>query len=124
MSAAKHILIVDDEAVIRELLTEVLTMAGYRVSPAATAAAAKQLLLADRPDLMVTDLQLEQSDGLALLAEIKAAHPDMPTLLLTGVLFDEETVEARLRGKVSAYLPKTSPLKVIVAEVGHLLRSL
>lgn len=121
MPAPRHILIVDDEAVIRDLLTEVLTLAGYRVSQAATVAAAKKLLAAERPDLIVTDLQLEQSDGLVLLAEIRLKHPDLPTLLLTGVLFDEETVEARLRDKVSAYLPKTSPLKTIVAEVARLL---
>lgn len=123
MPAARHILIVDDEAVIRELLAEVLTLSGYRVSQAATAAAAKKILRADPPDLLVTDLQLEQSDGLELLAETKASHPDLPTLLLTGVLFDEDTVETRLRGKVSAYLPKTSPLKVVIAEIVNLLGS-
>ena len=121
MSTPRHILIVDDEAVIRDLLAEVLTLAGYRVSPVATVAAARKLLAAGPPDLVISDLQLEQSDGLALLAEIKAAHPTLPTLLLTGVLFDEETVEASLRGKVSAYLPKTSPLKDIIAEVRRLL---
>ncbi|MBI2814309.1 MAG: response regulator [Opitutae bacterium] len=121
MPAPKHILIVDDEAVILDLLAEVLTLAGHRVSQAATVAAARKVLADGRPDLVITDLQLEQSDGLALLAEVKAAHPDLPTLLLTGVLFDEETVEARLRDKVSAYLPKTTPLKFIVAEVARLL---
>lgn len=121
MPAPKHILLVDDEAVIRDLLAEVLTLAGYRVRQAPSVVAARQALAAERPDLVVTDLQLEQSDGFALIAELRAVHPDVPILLLTGVLFDEETVEARFQGKVSAYLPKISPLKTIVAEVGHLL---
>ena len=90
-------------------------------SQAATGAAAKKLLAAGGADLIITDLQLEQSDGLALLEEIKATHPDMPTLLLTGVLFDEETVEAHIGKKVSAYLPKTSPLRIILAEIARLL---
>lgn len=121
MPAPKHILLVDDEAVIRDLLAEVLILAGYRISQAPSVVAARQILTAERPDLVVTDLQLEQSDGFALIAELRATHPDVPILLLTGVLFDEETVEARFQGKVSAYLPKTSPLKTIVAEVGRLL---
>ena len=121
MTAPKYILIVDDEVVIRELLAEVFTLAGYRVGQVASAAAAKKLLDAERPDLLITDLQLEHSDGLTLIAEIKADHPDLPTLLLTGLLFDEETVEARLRVKVSAYLPKTAPLKTITETVARLL---
>lgn len=121
MPDPKHILLVDDEAVIRELLAEVLAISGHRVSQAATAAAAKQVLARERADLIITDLQLEQSDGLALIAEIKADHPEVPTLLLTGVLFDEETVDARIREKASAYLPKTAPLKTILAEVTRLL---
>ena len=121
MPEQKHILIVDDEEPIRELLGEALAIAGYRVSVADSVSTAKRIVAATAPDLIITDLQLEQSDGLALIEEIKSSHPDMPTVLLTGMLFDERAVEERINKKVSIYLAKTSPLKVILAEVNRLL---
>lgn len=121
MAPPKYILIIDDETAIRELLAEALTMAGFRVGQAASASAARKLLAAELPDLLITDLQLEQSDGLTFVSEIKSAHPHLPALLLTGVLFDEEAVERQLLGKVSAYLPKTAPLKSIIAEARRLV---
>ena len=121
MPEPKHILIVDDEADIRDILGSALEMSGYRVSQADSAAAAKRIVAAAAPDLIITDLQLESSDGLELVAEIKLQHPQMPTLLLTGVLFDEKAVEERLRKKVSSYLVKTASLKTILAEIVRLL---
>ena len=121
MAQPKHILIVDDEADIRDILSGALEMAGYRVSQADSAAAAKRLVADGPPDLIITDLQLENSDGLELIAEIKLQHPQLPTLLLTGVLFDEKAIEDRLRKKVSGYLHKTAPLKTIRAEIVRLL---
>jgi len=121
MPAPKHILLVDDEAPIREVLAEALSSAGHQVSQAESAAAAKRIVAATPPDLLVSDLQLEQSDGLALIAEIKASHPHIPTLLLTGILFDEKAIEERISKKVTLYLPKISPLKTILSEVQRLL---
>ena len=121
MPEPKHILIVDDEADIRDILSSALEMAGYRVSQADSVAAAKRLVAEAPPDLIITDLQLENSDGLAMIAEIKLQLPQVPTLLLTGVLFDEKAVEERLRKKVSSYLAKTASLKTILAEIIRLL---
>ena len=79
-------------------------------------------MAATPPDLVISDLQLEQSDGLALLVEIRASHPGVPTLLLTGMLFDEKAIEERISKKVSAYLPgQIASLRIIVAEVQRLL---
>ena len=116
----KHILIVDDETAIREMLTEFFTSVGFRVTSAASAVEAQQSIAADPPQLVITDLQLEFSDGLEMIAQIKTQLPDVPVLLLTGVFFDPEVVRDTLSNKVAAYLQKTAPLARILEEVRRL----
>lgn len=116
----RHILIVDDEAPIRDILAQLLVHHGYRVTEASTALEAQKVVVADRPDLIISDLQLEDSDGLDMIDKLKALLPDTPVILLTGVLFDAETVRETLSKKVSAYLYKTSPLARILQEVQRL----
>ena len=117
----KHILIVDDEAEIRDLLGLFLTNQGYRVTTLGTALEAQRAVQTDPPDLIIADLQLEDSDGLAMVEQLKATLPDTPVILLTGVLFDAQEFRDTLSKKVSAYLMKTSPLTRIKAEVERLL---
>jgi DNA-binding NtrC family response regulator len=117
----KHILIVDDEADIREMLTEVLTRKNYRVSSVATASEAQQIADSDHPQLIISDLQLEDLDGLEMIDQLKATHPDTPVILLTGVLFDPHVIRTTLNRKVSAYLEKTAPLSQIIGEVERLI---
>jgi CheY-like chemotaxis protein len=116
----KPILIVDDEAAIRELLAEYLGGQGYRVVACAAPAEAERAAQAEAPRLIISDLQLEQSDGLEMIGRLKAALPETPIILLTGVLFDPEVVRATLSQKVSAYLEKTSSLGKILEEVRRL----
>lgn len=113
----QHILIVDDEPPIREMLKLALGKHGYRVTTASSAIEAGKIVDEDPPQLVITDLQLEDSDGMEMIARLKAAHPKLPVILLTGVLFDQQVVEDTLAGKISAYLHKTSPLAVIVEQV-------
>ena len=117
----KHILIVDDEADIREMLAEVLTRKSYRVSSVATAGEAQRIAAADHPDLIISDLQLEDLDGLEMINEFKATLPDTPVILLTGVLFDPQVIRTTLNKKVAAYLEKTAPLSRIIGEVERLI---
>jgi DNA-binding NtrC family response regulator len=117
----KHILIVDDEADIRAILQQFLGHAGYRVTAAPSVFEALRVLKADPPQLLISDLQLEDSDGFALIEELKAVMPDTPVILLTGVLFDPQVIQETFGGRISCYLPKTSPLTRILAEVKQLL---
>jgi DNA-binding NtrC family response regulator len=116
----KHILIVDDEAEIRDLLSQYLGAAGFRTTPAASPAEAFAVVDRDPPSLVISDLQLEESDGLAMLDRIKARLPGVPLILLTGVLFDQDVVERTLSQKISCYIEKTSPLSRVLAEVKRL----
>jgi DNA-binding response OmpR family regulator len=113
----KHILTVDDEVEVRELIAEALTMAGFRVTGVSTAAEVMQVIAADPPDLLITDLQLEETDGFDVVERVKAVAPRLPIILLTGVLFDEEVVRGPVWEKIAAYVQKTSPLGHIVQMV-------
>jgi two-component system response regulator GlrR len=116
----KHILSVDDEPEISGMIQKALTMEGYRVSSATTADAARRIVQSDPPQLIISDLQLEDTDGLSLVEEIHKTLPDLPVLLLTGVIFDPDVIQGIVGKKVSSYLPKTSSLDTIRKEVRRL----
>ena len=113
----KHILTVDDESEIRELLREILSAAGYRVSDASSVEEAMRIVRSDPPDLVITDLQLEEGDGFELVEQVKAAAPKLPVIMLTGVLFDPEVVRGPVGEKIAAYVEKTAPLERVLQEV-------
>lgn len=113
----KHILTIDDETEIRELLREVLTASGYRVTGVASAVEAMQVLRDDAPQLILTDLQLEETDGFDLIDQVHAQAPQIPIILLTGVLFDRAVVDGIVGQKIAAYIEKTAPLEHILREV-------
>ena len=117
----KHILSVDDEQDIRELLQESLSMRGYRVSTAATPDEAKKIAKADRPDLIILDFQIEESDGFVLIDEFSKQYPAVPLMLLTGAVFGKGAVREAIEKKVSSYLDKTASLSDIVGEIHRLI---
>ena len=120
-AAKKHILIVDDEADVREVLAQVLTIKGYRVTAAETGHEALRFAKTERPDLLISDLQMEDADGLELIEQIKTLHPNLPVILLTGIIFDPVTIRENISKKVSVYLDKTSPLQRVTQEIQRLL---
>ena len=117
----KHILSVDDEADIRELLQEALSMKGYRVSTAAEPEQAKKIVKEDPPQLIIMDFQIEEGDGFVLIEEFKKLVPDTPILLLTGAVFDRQVVRDTINKKVASYLDKTASLSTIISEIQRLL---
>jgi DNA-binding response OmpR family regulator len=119
----KHILAIDDEFPILELLQEYLKAHGYRVSTANTAVAAKRIAEAETPHLIISDLQLEDTDGLHLVEQLRILHPNTPVILLTGVMFDSQVVEENLKLKISSYVSKTAPLQSLLLEIRRLIGS-
>jgi DNA-binding response OmpR family regulator len=117
----KHILSVDDEPDIRELLKESLSMAGYRVSTAGLPEEARRIAKDDPPQLIILDFQIEEGDGFMLIDEMRTLRPGVPIMLLTGAVFGKGAVRESIERKVDGYLDKTSSLAVILAEVERLL---
>ena len=84
MSAApEHLLIVDDDREIRNLLTEYLEQAGYRVTAVGDGKAMRRALEANRIDLVVLDLMLPGEDGLSLCRDLRT-RTNLPVLMLTA----------------------------------------
>ncbi|HTL69515.1 MAG TPA: response regulator [Lacunisphaera sp.] len=118
---AQKILIIDDEQPIRELLAQYLTACGYAVASAGTEIETLARVDEGSPDLVISDLQLEDTDGLEMIARLKERLPDVPVILLTGVLFDPEVARDVLHKHVACYLEKTSPLSRILETIRQLL---
>jgi PAS domain S-box-containing protein len=87
--ARVRILLVDDEAMIREVLGQQLTDAGFDVLLAENGAEALALSARERVDAVVTDLSMSGVDGLAVIRGIQARSPGLPAVLLTGYAGDE-----------------------------------
>ena len=116
-----RILIVDDEASIRTLLSAYLTADGFEVEEAATGGAAlKAALGADPPSLVLLDLGLPDVDGLEVLAKIRAAT-DMFVILVTA---RAEVVDKLVGLRVGAddYVTKPFSPREVVARVRTVLR--
>ena len=79
-----NILIVDDQACFRELLSEELTREGYRVASVDGGEQAKAHVKSSLVDLVVLDLHLGEPDGFKLLEHIKCQHPRVPVIIVTA----------------------------------------
>ena len=119
----EHILVVDDEAPTRELLSIYLKRRGCTVSTANTGADALRLVSELPVKLVILDIKLgEKTSGLDLLEPMKASRPNVPIILFSGIGLDTKTLEeARLKG-ASGYLNITQPLDQMWAEVQRALQ--
>lgn len=120
-ASKKHILIVDDEAEIRNLLGEFLSYRGYEITVVPSAAEAQRTVEKTHPNLIIADLQLDESDGLQMIDQLKVKVPHTPVMLLTGTFFEPQIVREVLGKKVASYLHKPSPLARILTEVQALI---
>src|SRR4051812_8528501 len=99
---AIEVLVVDDEADIRELVAGVLEDEGYATRTAATSDAALAALAERRPSLLLLDVWLQGSrlDGLELLDAVKERHPSLPVLMISGHGNLDTAVAAIRRGAI------------------------
>ncbi|MDE1941954.1 MAG: sigma-54-dependent Fis family transcriptional regulator [Betaproteobacteria bacterium] len=119
---ANHILVVDDEVGIRELLSEILSDEGYRVKLAANALEAKRLRQEERPDLVLLDIWMPQMDGITLLKEWGAVGQlTMPVVMMSGHATVDTAVEATRIGAFD-FLEKPIALPKLLATVERALR--
>jgi len=120
--AIKNILVVDDEAGIRELLSEILFDEGYGVQLAENAAQARQLLEQQRPDVVLLDIWMPDTDGLMLLKEwVAQGKLTMPVIMMSGHGTIETALEATRIGAVD-FLEKPIALKKLLATVAQVLQ--
>ena len=116
-----HILIVDDDPRITNLLRRVLAYEGYSVTTAATGQEALNRVLERPPDLIVLDIMLPALNGLEVAKRLRAAGDNIPILMLTA----RDTVADRVQGLETGaddYLVKPFAPEELVARVKALLR--
>jgi putative nucleotidyltransferase with HDIG domain len=101
----RRILVVDDQADVRRLVALVLLRKGYFVAEAANGRSALQLLQQRSFDLVITDVQMPEVDGLALLEQCVALYPQIDVIVLTAYGTIQNAVDAMKRGAVD-YITK------------------
>ncbi len=109
MGTTGEILVVDDDARMRELVAKVLVREGYAVRALPRAQAVLQALEEGPADLVISDIKMPEMDGLTLLQEVKRAAPETTVLLMTAFGSIDTAVQAI---KAGAYDYLTKPFKM------------
>ncbi len=115
-----HILVVDDDRDIRDLLSEYLQKQGYRVSAAADGRAMRAAISVAMPDLIVLDIMLPGEDGLTLCRELRS-QSDVPVLMLTARGEEIDRIVGLEMG-ADDYLAKPFNPRELVARIKSILR--
>jgi len=117
---AKHILVVDDDALLRRSLSLQLEQAGYRVSPAENAEDALAIAQRDRPDLILLDIGLPGMDGLEAMRHFQK-EMDVPIIFVTARRRELDTILGLELG-ADDYITKPFNPDVLLAHVKAVLR--
>lgn len=120
MDTADHLLVVDDDRDIRELLTNYLTRNGFRATAVADGRAMRAALAAHAFDLVVLDVMLPGEDGLTLCRELRA-RSNLPILMLTARGDDLDRIVGLEMG-ADDYLPKPFNPRELLARIKAVLR--
>ncbi len=101
MGDSLKILIVDDEKVIRDLFEFTLGYSGHAVTLADTAEKALECIRTEDFDIVFIDIVMPEKDGVELLKEIKALHPQLPVVMMSGYSITDKRKEALNEGAVT-----------------------
>ena len=118
--AVQTVLVVDDQAALRETLADFLTGEGYRVEEAASVAEARLQISKHKPDLILLDLNMPGGDGLSYAAEVRSASA-IPIIILSG---KGGLVDRVVGLEVGAddYLAKPFELRELLARIRAVMR--
>ncbi|CAM5387508.1 sigma-54-dependent transcriptional regulator [Thauera mechernichensis] len=117
-----RLLIIDDEPALLLALDMHFCECGFDVRTARSADEALAAgLLADPPDLLVSDIRMPGTDGLALLRQLRAEHPALPVIIMTA-FYDMESTIAAMHGGAVEFIPKPIDIARLDAAVDQALR--
>jgi excisionase family DNA binding protein len=115
-----RILVVDDEASIRELLTRTLALTEYDVEAVADGNTGLERLRLGSYDLLIADLRMPGMDGLTLIREARRLHPELRVIIITGYSSESSAIEA-VNLAVVGYLVKPFRVPQVLAAVARAL---
>ena len=114
------IIVADDDAAIRTVVTQALQRAGYGVRPAENAAKLWQWVAAGEGDLVVTDVVMPDQNAFDLLPRIRERRPDLPIVVMSAQNTFMTAIRASERGAYE-YLPKPFDLQEMIQIIGRAL---
>jgi two-component system alkaline phosphatase synthesis response regulator PhoP len=117
----KRILVVEDDPAIRRGLIDALTFAGYATQEASEGAAGLTAALESDCDLLLLDLVLPGTDGLAILRELRALRRPLPVIILTARGSEDDRVRGLALG-ADDYVVKPFSIKELLARIEAVLR--
>ncbi len=118
-----HVLVVDDDAAVLDLVVEALTAHGMKVHPFSEGEKAMELLAdAQAPafDLVLSDINMEGMDGFDVIHRVKAMKPNLPVVLMTGAASVEYTIRALRMGASNLFMKPLS-IRDLISSVFHLV---
>ena len=115
-----RILVVDDEASIRDLLAKTLALAEYDVDVAPDGRSALERMRMYPYDLLIADLKMPGMDGLTVIREAKRYKDDLPVIIITGFSTEASAIEAVNLG-VAGYLTKPFRVPQVLAAAAKAL---
>ena len=119
-SARPRVLVVDDEASIRDLLAKTLALAEYEVDVAPDGRSALDRMRMYPYDLLIADLKMPGMDGLSVIREAKRYKTDLPVIVITGFSTESSAIEAVNLG-VAGYLTKPFRVPQVLAAAARAL---
>ena len=119
-AARPRVLVVDDEASIRDLLAKTLALAEYDVDVAPDGRSALERMRMYPYDLLIADLKMPGMDGLTVIREAKRYKADLPVLIITGFSTESSAIEAVNLG-VAGYLIKPFRVPQVLAAAAKAL---
>ncbi len=121
ISSIKRILVVDDEEMIRETAGAFMEKLGYDCEAVEDAERALGLLSEQSFDLVISDISMPGMDGIQLMKEVRASHPDLAFMIMTGYTVDYSYAEIIAAG-ASDYVHKPFDLKELKAKIERIDR--
>ena len=118
MREQPKVLVVDDEESVVVTIKAILQLDGYKVSTTTSGAEARAMVRQTEYDLVLTDLRLEDGDGLDVLKAVRESFPDTVTIMLTGYASLESAIQA-LRAGAYDYLVKPSEVEELRSTVAR-----
>jgi excisionase family DNA binding protein len=115
-----RVLVVDDEASIRDLLSKTLALAEYDVDVAPDGRSALERMRMYSYDLLIADLKMPGMDGLTVIREAKRYKADLPVIIITGFSTEASAIEAVNMG-VAGYLTKPFRVPQVLAAAAKAL---
>ena len=119
-NARPRVLVVDDEASIRDLLSKTLALAEYDVDVAPDGRSALERMRMYPYDLLIADLKMPGMDGLTVIREAKRYKGDLPVIIITGFSTESSAIEAVNLG-VAGYLTKPFRVPQVLAAAAKAL---